>query len=135
MRFVMVEIPDNVEADAFVAAVQNGEVLYAVPAGEIEVDGRMVNEVAWKSAEDWKVPGIWGVPTLMCDCKDSGDKSARSAKYGWFVHAKCAKPRPTATQYPYNLLEEAAHLGIKHRVYSLGFRADRLSVFGNKGLE
>jgi hypothetical protein len=125
-RFVVVEIPDNEEADAFMKAVQAGEVLFGVPAGTTEVDGRQVEEIKWRGINEsgeWKVPQVYAVPTKFCECPDYEGVSARSQKYGWWVHRKCSKPRGTALQHPYTLLE----LGVdpRHLRYYMGFRADR----------
>jgi hypothetical protein len=130
MRFVVVEIPDNAEADAFVEAVKTGQVIYAVPAGQEEVDGRMVDTVAWKDIPDtWKVPQVYAVPTMFCECPDYKGISVKSSKYGWFVHAKCARPRPSALQHPFNLVEMGQNGGQwvdgRDRRYYMGFRANR----------
>lgn len=115
-RFVVVEIPDNVEADNFVKAVESGLVWY----GTAEANEIKMTESAYRG---WKVPQVYAVPTLFCECPDYEGKSTRSARYGWYVHAKCAKPRPGALQHPYNLLEK--DVPATERVYYMGFRADR----------
>jgi len=117
-RFVVVEIPDNEEADAFVKAIQEGYVMFSRPhptlEGEVSVN---------KPTTEWKVPQVYAVPTLMCTCPDYNGISVRSSRYGWWVHAKCAKPHPGAMQHPFNLVE--AGVDPRHRVYYMGFRADR----------
>jgi hypothetical protein len=121
MRFVVVEIPDNDDADAFVKAVENGAVWYAVFA--VSINGEVkVQESAYK---DWKVPQVYQVPTKFCDCPSYTGKDAKSSKYGWWVHAACGKPRPGALQHPYNLVERAQGVHSTKSVYYMGFRADR----------
>jgi hypothetical protein len=123
MRFVVVEIPDNEEAEAFVEAIKNGYVMYSKPhptvAGEYSIN---------KPLEVWNVPAVFAVPTKFCECPDYEGKSVRSKKFGWNVHAKCAKPRATVGLYPNNLLEVGAT--VKERVYFMSFRADRKSPWG-----
>jgi hypothetical protein len=122
MRFVMIQIPDNEEADAFIKAAERGDLLF----GFDKDDG--TGEYGYKGLTGASVPGVWAVPTKFCECPDYAGKGVRSSKYGWHVHAKCAKPRKTAQQYPRNLKE--AGRTIKELVYFLGFRADRKSVWG-----
>jgi ribosomal protein L37AE/L43A len=117
-RFVVVEIPDNEEADAFVEAIQNGYVLFSKPHPKLE-DEVSVN----KPSSEWKVTQVYAVPTMFCECLDKKEWSAKSVKYGWWVCAKCSKPKAGALQHPYNLLEK--DVDPKERVYYMGFRADR----------
>jgi len=121
MRFVVVEIPDNDEAEAFVEAIKRGDVMYTVPVEPL-VEG--TKEFRVQTGEGWKVPQMYAVPTKFCDCPDYAGKSARSAKYGWYVHAKCAKPRPTNYIHPYNLIEGAG-TDPRDRIYTMSFRANR----------
>lgn len=128
-RFVVVQIPDNEEADAFVKAIENDNLIFGTVVGQIEVDGRMVDEVKYDSPNsEWKVPQVYAVPTKFCDCPDYNGKSVKSSRYGWYVHAKCAKPRPTALQHPFNLVEMGQNGGQwvdpRDRVYYMGFRAN-----------
>jgi hypothetical protein len=117
MRFVVVQIEDNDEADAFAEAVKHGAVYYAYDAGN--------GEVGFNQSWGWEVPQVYAVPTKFCECTDSGEVSAKSKSYGWWVHAKCGKPRPGAMQHPYNLVERAAGVHSAKGVYYIGFRADR----------
>jgi hypothetical protein len=122
MRFVVVEIEDNEEADAFIGAIECGYVLYSRPHPEKVDEHEVVNLTGAK------VPAVFAVPTKFCECPDYEGKSVRSKKFGWNVHAKCAKPRATVGLYPNNLLEVGAT--VKERVYFMSFRADRKSPWG-----
>ena len=124
MRFVVVEIPDNEEADAFVEAIKTGYVMFSKP------HPKLPNEVSLGKPEtEWKVPQVYAVPTMFCECPDYNGVSVKSSKYGWYVHVKCAKPRPTALQHPFNLVEMAANgnqwVDGRDRRYYMGFRANR----------
>lgn len=121
MRFVVLEIPDNDEAEALIKAVQGGMVLF----GRLQhPETPEVAEYAFEMmGEGWEVPQVYAVPTKFCECPDYNGVSARSSKYGWWVHAKCSKPRPGAMQHPFNLLER--HKPGEEVVYYMGFRADR----------
>lgn len=120
MRFVVVEIPDNEEAEAFVEAVNAGRMIFGIPR---TVEGDTV-EINYVGLTDAKVPQMYAVPTMFCDCPDYAGKSGRSAKYGWYVHAKCARPRPTNYIHPYNLIE-GANTDPRDRIYTMSFRANR----------
>lgn len=123
MRFVVVEIPDNAEADAFVAAIENDNIIFGTVTGQVEVDGRMVDELHYNSpASEWKVPQVYAVPTMFCECPTKFSQ-ARSKKYGWFVCVNCSKPRKGVMQHPFNLKELPEN--VKTQVYYMGFRADR----------
>ena len=118
MRFVVVEIPDNEEADNFARAIEGGEVI--VPH---LVNGTADHvEVAYKPLLGAKVPQVYAVPTMFCECGINYSQ-ARSKKYGWYVCVKCSKPRKGSVQHPFNLRE--LDVAIKERVYYMGFRADR----------
>lgn len=117
MRFVVVEIPDNDEAEDFIHALLHGEVIYSSKHGEPE------GEIRYKPLSDPRVPQVYAVPTLFCECPNQSEKSARSMKYGWWCCAKCSKPKRGAMQHPFNLMER--DVDARHRVYYMGFRADR----------
>lgn len=122
-RFVVVEIPDNAEADAFVEAIQKGMVLYGKPTDVTEGEVTQQEYAFEMLGDDWRVPQVYAVPTMFCECLDKKEWSAKSVKYGWWVCAKCSKPKAGALQHPYNLLEK--DVDPKERVYYMGFRADR----------
>lgn len=87
-RFVLIEIPDNADADAFVSAVKNGAVIFGRPAPDAEVEVTQ-QEVVYGPLEGTKVEGLFGAPTKFCECPDYPGTSARSKTYGWYVHVKC----------------------------------------------
>jgi hypothetical protein len=121
-RFVVVEIPDNDEADAFVKAIEQGTLFFGVSI-DSQDNGDGTGEYGYKGLTHAKVPQVYAVPTIFCECPDYKGQSVRSSKYGWWVHVKCAKPRAGALQHPYNLLER--NVDARERVYYMGFRADR----------
>jgi hypothetical protein len=115
-RFVVVEIPDNDEADAFISAIKNGAVIYG---RRPDAEG----EVRYAEQEtEWRVTQVYAVPTMLCECPTTHPEG-RSQKYGWYVCTKCSKPRGGSMQHPFNLLER--DVDPRHRVYYMGFRADR----------
>jgi len=123
MRFVVVEIPDNEEAEAFVHAVRRGQVLFAKPA-QSEETGEAMQELTWQPpAESWAVPQVYAVPTLFCECPIRHPE-ARSKRYGWYVCTKCAKPRRGSMQHPFNMVER--HKDAKDVAFYMGFRSDRM---------
>lgn len=116
MRFVVVEIPDNGVADAFVRALESDGVIYSVPTPSDET------ELRYETLDNAKVPQVYAVPTMFCECATKYSQ-ARSKKYGWFVCVNCSKPRKGAMQHPFNLKEVPE--AVKTQVYYMGFRADR----------
>lgn len=118
MRFVMVEIPDNEEADQFVDAIKRGDLLISFSKD----NGNGTGEYGYKSPTGAKVQAVFAVPTQFCSCP-TAQREGKSKKYGWYVCTKCMKPRPGSMQHPYNLTE--LHKDPKEWVYYLGFRADR----------
>jgi hypothetical protein len=127
-RLILIEIPDNADADAFVSAVKNDAVLFAKPAGTTVVDGREVEELTWHNLENAKVEAVWAKPTQFCECDDYAGVSAPTSKFRWMVHAKCAKPRRGANQNPRDLTRPDAKPG--EVPYYIGFRADS-KMFGH----
>jgi hypothetical protein len=130
-RFVMISIPDNKEADAFVAALQDGYVMYSKPHPTLE------NEVSINKPEtEWQAVALWADPTKLCECHPPWKlpnakepavglqcNAARSVNYGWLVCMQCNKPHPHQYQHPKNLL--APDETPSTRTYVLGFKADR----------
>jgi hypothetical protein len=95
-RYVLVEVEDNETAGDLVAALQaDGEVhfYHKLTDGEYKV----------KSVAA-KVIGLFAKPTKFCDCPNPGDKSVRGAKFGWWVHVACGKPKAGHCQHPRNML-------------------------------
>jgi len=131
-RFVLISIPDNEEAEAFVAAMQGGHILYSRPHPTLEDQVSVV-----KPRTEWSAEALWADPTKMCEChppwklpnpiaKGSPGlqcSPGRSAKYGWLLCPQCNMPHPHQFQHPKNLLDpnETA----QSRKYCLGFRSDR----------
>jgi len=119
MRFVVVEIPDNDEADNFVRALEAGQVVVSYQVRN-EEDGS--TSFGYRPIGEVKAPQVYAVPTMFCECAINYSQ-ARSKKYGWYVCVKCSKPRKGSMQHPFNLRE--LDVAIKERVYYMGFRADR----------
>jgi hypothetical protein len=115
-RFVVVEIPDNDEAEAFISAIKNSAVIYGRPVGDEVQYGPQQSE--------WRVPQVYAVPTLFCEC-DKTYPEGKSQKFGWYVCTGpgCSRPRKGSMQHPYNLVEK--NVPVTERVYYMGFRADR----------
>lgn len=130
-RFVMISIPDNKDAQAFVEAVQNGEIVHSFK--QTNEDGSSSFGYRPLKAE---AVALWADPTKLCEChppwKLSNAKEpsvglqcnpVRSMNYGWLVCSQCNKPHPHQVQHPKNLLnpDETPQT----RDYYLGFKADR----------
>lgn len=137
-RFVMISIPDNAEAAAFVEALQGGTVLYSKPhptlEGEVSIN---------KPTTEWEAVALWADPTKLCECHppwrlpNHKEPSAglqcniaKSVNYGWLVCTQCNKPHPHQVQHPKNLLN--AGETPETRTYYLGFKADRSKKDGSK---
>jgi len=118
MRLVLLEIPDNEEADTFVEAIKNGEAImsFSVKNG----DGS--KSFGYKPIEGAKVAAVWAKPTQFCTCPDYDGKAAPTSKYRWLVHPKCAKPRPGAMQHPKDLTR--VDWKPQEIPYYIGFRSD-----------
>jgi hypothetical protein len=111
MRFVVVQIPDNDEATAFMQAVTRGEIIFGKQSDEgLQYSG---------PSEPWKISQVYAVPTKLCECTRRYPE-AKTKKYGWYVCTNCSKPRAEALQHPYNLLE--THLPVAQRAFYMGFR-------------
>lgn len=130
-RFVMIRIPDNDEAQAFVDALQKLQVMYAKPHPTLEDQHTVCTP-----RTEWEVTALWADPTKLCECHPFWDtqnpmlrgRSAlcnpvRSANFGWLVCPQCKKPHPHQFQHPRNLLFPDEKPST--RTYYLGFRADR----------
>lgn len=139
-RFVMISIPDNADAEAFVNAIKANHIFYGVPAKE---DDAFEPEMSYHALDvAAEAVALWADPTKMCECHPpwklpnplaKGDPGlqcnpARSLKYGWLVCPQpgCSKPHPHQVQHPKNLLEGPDD----PRLYYLGFRADRSTYVG-----
>ena len=115
-RLVMISIPDNVDAEAFVKAVEEGYIMYSKPHPTLK------NEVSINKLETAKVEALWAKPTQFCECDDYAGVSAPTKAYRWMVHAKCAKPRKGTMQHPRDLTRPDTPA--EQIPYYLGFRAD-----------
>lgn len=135
-RFVMISIPDNKDADAFVAAVSRGDVIL----GFSQSEGILSREDTYTYGPlKGEAVALWADPTKLCECHPPwklpnrlDDKKGnlglhcdpvRSQNYGWLVCSQCHKPHPHQHQHPKNLLvpDETPST----RTYCLGFKADR----------
>jgi hypothetical protein len=119
-RLILISIPDNDEADKFIQAIKDDNVLRAVEVrDEFSREGHP--EVEWNSLDGAKVEAVWGLPTLFCECDDYNGTSAPTQKMRWMVHAKCARPRKGAMQNPRDLTRIDMPAG--QVPYYIGFRA------------
>lgn len=139
-RFVMLRIPDNTDAEAFVNAIRANHIFYGTPAQEGDAfEPEMTYHNLDVAAE---AVAMWADPTKLCECHPPWARPmpmakglglscnpAKSAKFGWLVCTNmvdgkmCAKPHGFQFQHPKNLLvpDETPQT----RLYCLGFRADR----------
>jgi hypothetical protein len=133
-RFVMLAIPDNADATAFVNAIKANHIFYGVPAKEDDAfEPEMTYHALDVAAE---AVAMWADPTKLCECHPPWKlpnakepaaglqcNAARSVNYGWLVCMQCNKPHPHQYQHPKNLLvpDETPST----RTYVLGFKADR----------
>jgi hypothetical protein len=115
-RFVLVSIPDNANADAFVKAIEGQSVLFARTAAD--------NEVSWQPLEGAKAEAMFAQPTKFCECTDYTGVSTPTVNYAWYVHSKCAKPRKGRMQHPRDLLRPIGTRKDEAPFY-LGFRAGK----------
>ena len=96
-RYILIEVDDNETAGDLVAALQaDGEMHFY---HKLDGDEYKVKSVAAK------VVGLFAKPTKFCTCPNPGDRSVKGAKFGWWVHADCGKPKAGGNQHPRNLLE------------------------------
>lgn len=68
-RYLLVEFDDNAEAEAFAAMTNEQE------------EGTTMRTI-----------GMFGKPTIFCECEDKRIEPVMGQKYGWRVHAKCGRP-------------------------------------------
>jgi hypothetical protein len=117
-RFVMIQIDDNDEADAFVKAIGAYNVIYGTASNDADV-----TEISYKELIA-SIKAIWAVPTKFCECPDYPGVSVPSQKYRWMVHAKCGKPAKGAMMHPRDLSlpEDTPSNEIP---FYLGMRADQ----------
>lgn len=122
-RFVMISIPDNADADAFVEAVKRHDVIFGYKKGN-DADHIISSDdtYSYTGLADAEVEAVWAKPTKYCDCPDYAGVSTPSLKFNWMVHAKCGKPRKGSMMHPKDLtrIDEKP----QHIPYYLGFRAD-----------
>lgn len=99
-KYVLVAFDNDEDADAFAEMVPKS-------GGPLDHDN---------SGTRMFVRGIFKKPTQYCKCNPQSDKSVRGAKWGWWVCAKCAKPKQKHWQSPRNLLDKE---GMKSREANL----------------
>lgn len=99
-RYVLVEFEENDDAEKFVEAINNGKVFYTTPHRKLEGEFSVVQPNG-----DTTVRALFAKPTQFCQCSNPGDRSVRGAKFGWYVHAACGKPKQSSWQHPRNLLD------------------------------
>jgi len=136
VRLVLIAVEDNDEADAFVEAVRQGNVLFAFEKD----NGNGTGEYGYKSLERVTVEAMWQAPTKMCEChppyvlpnalakQGTGltcVARGRSKKYGWLLCTLCMKPHGFQTIHPKNLLGPEEE-DLKDRKFVLGFRTDKV---------
>lgn len=108
MKYVVLEFDSDDEADSFSEALN--AVGYVLSASE--------KSSMWKVYP--RVKGIFRKPSQFCECAKPGEKSVRGAKWGWWIHRDCGKPKRGQWQHPRNLLdpidlparERAMYLGV-----------------------
>jgi hypothetical protein len=91
-KYVVLAFDNDEEADSFSSTIIN-----AGPAPE-------------GSHQSLNVVGVFKRPTLFCECTTKDDKSVRGAKWGWWLHKACGKPKRGMTHHPWNLLHPGAKL-------------------------
>jgi hypothetical protein len=92
-RWVLIEIDDNADAEAYVESLKIGKTFMTINTG----DSYKVQEAPVR------VVGLYAKPVKFCECETPG-KVARGEKLGWWVCTKCNKPQTTRWQMPNNLL-------------------------------
>lgn len=101
-RLVLISIPDNADAEAFINAMKTGHIFYGTP-----VVGYVAGELAYHSLDvAADVEASWADPTKMCECHPAyklpnpigkGDKglvcqSVQSKTYKWRLALR-SRPR------------------------------------------
>jgi len=97
-RYVVVAFMDNEDADKFVKAINEGDLVYPIT--------QVQDSLVYGTIDKAKVfvRGLFAKPTKFCECANPGDKSVRGAKLGWWVHKDCGRPKANQWQHPKNLL-------------------------------
>jgi len=80
MKYIVLEFDNDDEADSFAGTITEG------PAASI------------------RVKAVFRKPSQFCECPPT-EKSARGAKWGWWICTICAKPKRGQWQHPRNLLD------------------------------
>lgn len=99
-RYLLLSFSDNQEADEFLAAVANNHdvgdeklhhVFYGIPKDPADVKAGLTMHGLPTNVY---VRGMWQQPTKYCECttRERADGFARSKKYSWWVHVRCAMP-------------------------------------------
>lgn len=97
-RYVLVEFDDNDDADSFLKEFEKGEVFWMHKDFIYKANVPMLT----------RIRGMFGKPTKFCDCPDvtpDADKSVQGAKWGWWLHRVCGKPKKGRWQHPKNMLD------------------------------
>jgi len=94
-KYVLLEFDDDADAESFAGTLQ--------PSGT--------------ERESVRVRGIFKKPTQFCSCIPMEKSSVRGAKWGWWICAKCGKPKPGAMHQPRNLLEPEGTKAHQRRLF------------------
>jgi hypothetical protein len=117
-RYILIEVDDNEAAGDFIYALQNypdGIFFHKkLLGGNVDHDEYKVEQLG--SA---RVRGLMGKPSQFCECVNPGDKQVLGKKFGWYVHAECAKPLRGHAQHPRNLLDPEG-MPSRERMFYLG---------------
>jgi len=108
-KYVVVEFDSDEDAEGF--------------AGTLEWEGHTATI---------RVAGVFKKPTMFCECPPSNNpKSVRGAKWGWWLHKDCGKPRKGNVHHPRNLIlpKEASmvdylYIGVKEPRQDAGQAAE-----------
>jgi len=102
-RYVLLSFDDNAEAERFIEAVKQRDVFFSAanPNGEGGSYGYFSDNVFTRA--------VWGKPVKFCECTNPGDNSVLGAKFGWWVHRPCGRPKKGQWQHPKNLIEPLTH--------------------------
>lgn len=83
-RYLLVEIDSNDSADRMRAQIDTAEA----------------------AGKGLRVVAMFAKPPRLCECVTSSGKSARGAKFGWWLCPECRRPRSGSSQTLRNLLDD-----------------------------
>lgn len=95
-KYVLLEFDNDDEAEAFTSVLQD------------DIETAVMRAV-----------GVYKKPTIFCDCSNPGDKSVLGAKWGWWVHKECGRPKKGNWQNPRNLLKPDEPVKARKQMISL----------------